>query len=224
MNKKVLLWALFLSSLILVWCQKNGGEIRVQEWEDQENLNVWIANPASVYCEENGWVLRLEEGEWICMFDDGSYCEEWSYYRWECVPGEIMYNTFDAEDIGYELPEWAKTTLTDYELEEAIDTHFPKGYSYMTHNLETEETLVEENYFYPEWISHSLLIPEHATMASRNVINSSIQDGMIYTETEVTLQDDTVLKILYIVNPVTLELVATTVENWNISTNYQFIY
>ena len=57
--------------------------------------NVEIANPASVYCEENGWTLNLEE--WLCMFADGSYCEEWSYFRDECQPGEIMYNTVDEE-------------------------------------------------------------------------------------------------------------------------------
>ena len=31
------------------------------------------------------------------MFADGSYCEEWSYFRDECQPGEIMYNTVDEE-------------------------------------------------------------------------------------------------------------------------------
>jgi hypothetical protein len=33
------------------------------------------------------------------MFDDGSYCEEWSYQRWECQPGEIIYNTNSEEEI-----------------------------------------------------------------------------------------------------------------------------
>jgi hypothetical protein len=50
-------------------------------------------------------------------------------------------------------------------------------------------------------------------MASREVVSSGIEDGMIYTLTKVTLQDDTVIDVLYIVNPVTLEFVAASVEN-----------
>ena len=58
--------------------------------------NVGIANPASVYCEEQGGTLNLEE--WLCMFSDGSYCEQWAYERWECQPWEIMYNTISEEE------------------------------------------------------------------------------------------------------------------------------
>jgi putative hemolysin len=51
-----------------------------------------IANPASVFCESNGGKLDLRTGTdggvtGICMFPDGSECEEWSYFRGECKPG-----------------------------------------------------------------------------------------------------------------------------------------
>ncbi len=50
-----------------------------------------LPNPASVYCEENGGKLDIREditgGEMgICVFPDGSECEEWAYYRGECQP------------------------------------------------------------------------------------------------------------------------------------------
>ncbi|MGD8623894.1 MAG: DUF333 domain-containing protein [Anaerolineae bacterium] len=49
------------------------------------------ANPASVHCVEQGYELeiRTEEGGSVgyCIFDDGSECEEWAYYRGECEPG-----------------------------------------------------------------------------------------------------------------------------------------
>ncbi len=53
-----------------------------------------LPNPASVYCEQHGGKLKLEneKGGWkgICIFPDQSYCEEWSYFRKECRPGKFF--------------------------------------------------------------------------------------------------------------------------------------
>src|SRR5512137_715552 len=45
-----------------------------------------MANPASVYCEKNGGKLELQQDAsgavaGICIFPDGSECDEWSYFR-----------------------------------------------------------------------------------------------------------------------------------------------
>jgi len=53
------------------------------------NNEIGIANPASVYCQENGGTLEIRTGEdggqsGFCKFDDGSECEEWSFMRGEC--------------------------------------------------------------------------------------------------------------------------------------------
>jgi putative hemolysin len=60
----------------------------------QENENeevIGMANPASVYCEEQGGTLVFREdvnGAYgVCVFTDGSECEEWTYFRGECHPG-----------------------------------------------------------------------------------------------------------------------------------------
>ena len=49
-----------------------------------------LPNPASVYCEEQGGTLEIREeaaGQYgVCVFDDGSECEEWAYFRGECEP------------------------------------------------------------------------------------------------------------------------------------------
>jgi len=46
------------------------------------------ANPASVYCTEQGGTLTLvstEEGViGECELADGTICEEWAYFRGEC--------------------------------------------------------------------------------------------------------------------------------------------
>jgi putative hemolysin len=76
----------FLVAAVLVLAACGGPEPPPGE-DDGE-----IANPASVYCEEQGGtvVFRLdEEGgqRGICVFDDGSECDEWEFYRGECEPG-----------------------------------------------------------------------------------------------------------------------------------------
>jgi putative hemolysin len=51
-----------------------------------------IANPAAVYCVQKGGRLAIvtdahgESG--ICIFSDGSQCDEWAYFRGECAPGQ----------------------------------------------------------------------------------------------------------------------------------------
>ena len=213
MKKTIWLVALLaMGALTLAGCNKN---TTVENPEE----NVEIPNPAAVYCEQNGGTLVLEEG--ICKFNDGSYCEEWAYQRWECQPGEIMYN--NEKNVDTSLPEGAKTSLTNEELDELAETHFPASYTYTVYNTKTEQSDSGE-YIYPEDASHTLLLPIHATMASREVVNSGIEDWMIYTDTKVTLQDGTEVNVLYIVNPETLDFVAANVENGSEIKNYQFAY
>jgi putative hemolysin len=52
-----------------------------------------IPNPASVHCEEKGGVLELRTSEsgtvdGVCIFPDGSECDEWQYFRGTCLPGD----------------------------------------------------------------------------------------------------------------------------------------
>lgn len=60
--------------------------------DENKNSNTQIANPASVYCEENGGKLEIrdtEEGQaGYCIFPAGNECEEWAYFRGECKSGD----------------------------------------------------------------------------------------------------------------------------------------
>ena len=51
-----------------------------------------LANPAAVYCEEQGGTLDMRtftDGvKGFCLFDDGSECDEWDFYRGDCQKGE----------------------------------------------------------------------------------------------------------------------------------------
>jgi putative hemolysin len=50
-----------------------------------------MPNPASVYCEQNGNKLEIRTAadgsqSGVCVFPDGSTCDEWAYFRGECGP------------------------------------------------------------------------------------------------------------------------------------------
>jgi inhibitor of cysteine peptidase len=51
-----------------------------------------IANPASEYCTQKGGKLETRQDAsggtaGVCVFPDGSQCDEWAFYRGECAPG-----------------------------------------------------------------------------------------------------------------------------------------
>lgn len=53
--------------------------------------NANMPNPASVYCEEHGGKLDIRTDAaggqaGVCVFPNGSECDEWAYYRGECAP------------------------------------------------------------------------------------------------------------------------------------------
>ncbi len=68
---------------------KNNNTEVVDSNEEEQTDNTSIANPASVYCEENGGNVVIEDEEegqvGYCIFDSGKKCDEWSFYRGECA-------------------------------------------------------------------------------------------------------------------------------------------
>ena len=104
-----------------------------------------------------------------------------------------------------------------------IENHFPKSYEYSVFNR--TDNLIEN-----EWrhiynrMELGYLTPENTKMIDREVTSSGIEDGMIYTMVKATLDDEKQIDILYIVNPETLDFVAASVEDGDITTNYQFSY
>ena len=51
-----------------------------------------LANPAAVYCKEKGYVSQIrtaaDGGQYgVCIFPDGTECDEWAFFRGECGPG-----------------------------------------------------------------------------------------------------------------------------------------
>lgn len=197
-----------------VWSYLNTDDYEIS-WDDEsEGWASFIRNWHIIYTSD--W--DTNENDFQCIVDMVDQSINIQFLEYIDNEGQEW-----EENIDTILPEWAKTALTDEELEEIIDTHFPKWYDFSVYNTETE-VVTDWSYTYPEDLDHSLLLPIHATMASREILSSGIEDGMIYTDTKVTLQDGTEVSVLYIVNPETLDFVAANVENGNEITNYQFVY
>lgn len=86
MRSTVLLLGLILVALAVAAC---GAEPEPTPGTFESPVE--IANPASQHCIEQGYELEMrttaEGTTGYCLFEDGTECEEWAYYRGECGPG-----------------------------------------------------------------------------------------------------------------------------------------
>ncbi len=84
----VLVALLLVGGGILIYTQLTPKEI-ITEDNNQNTNNTGIANPASTYCVENEGTLEIDDTQTgYCIFDDGSKCEEWAFFRGECKKGD----------------------------------------------------------------------------------------------------------------------------------------
>ena len=195
MKKSLFLSLLLIGGIALAWCQKSDWEQEVSQYPVAEQV-----------CLDNGWEVTVDE-EWkdICL-----------------LGGRAIYLA-DMEENPEVPAEWAKTSLDMGELIWLIETHFPKSYTYTKYNNATNESEGEWKYVYDR-MELGFLTPENHHMVDREVTSSGIEDGMIYTEVKGTMDDGRTINVLYIVDPETLNFVAASVEDGDITTNYQFSY
>lgn len=76
-----------------------------------------MPNPASVFCEEHGGKVELRQDAsggvaGLCVFPDGSECDEWAYYRGECSPGQGAATSTVAAEAAAVEPAALSTPLT----------------------------------------------------------------------------------------------------------------
>ena len=130
------------------------------------------------------------------------------------------------EEIIDETPvveETAKTSLDLGELINIMENNFPKAYDYSVFNM-TDNLIGEEGRHVYTLDELGFLTPEYSNIVDREITSSGIEDGMIYTMVKATLDDGKQIDVLYIVDPVTFNFVAASVEDGDITTNYQFTY
>jgi putative hemolysin len=116
-----------------------------------------LPNSASVYCEEQGYTLETrtdENGTYgVCIFTDGSECEEWAYFRGECGPGkgEAEPTEVPAMPTGEAVLAPDAARARDAALDFVFDRHgevvFPPPGAEWTEEDITEEGLVGRSTF-----------------------------------------------------------------------------
>ncbi|MCS7134480.1 MAG: DUF333 domain-containing protein [Candidatus Pacearchaeota archaeon] len=91
-EKKKKLFVLFFFILVAILLISVLFIFRDREKKDKATL----PNPASKYCIENNGTLEIRKKEHgyygVCIFPDGSECEEWAFYRNECHPQYFKIN------------------------------------------------------------------------------------------------------------------------------------
>jgi putative hemolysin len=91
MNKKIIV---VLCCLLLAGCAQvtpQPSPVVVPPTSTPQAESADMPNPASVYCEEQGYKSEIRTAadgsqSGVCIFPDGSECDEWAYYRGECAP------------------------------------------------------------------------------------------------------------------------------------------
>jgi len=112
MNTKILqqLMGIMLVTLLLVGCGGVSPEPTATPIQPPQPptatpvppapTEVTMPNPASVFCEDQGGRIEIRAGEGgqvgYCVFPDGNECEEWAFFRGECVPGGGEYQPPDS--------------------------------------------------------------------------------------------------------------------------------
>jgi putative hemolysin len=67
-----------------------------------------LQNPASAYCEDQGYTLEIRTAadgsqSGVCVFPDGSACDEWAYFRGACGPGGLTLTSTPQETDGWNV-------------------------------------------------------------------------------------------------------------------------
>ena len=98
-----------------------------------EEPTIWMPNPASVYCEEQGWTVNVvKDEEWnesgMCKLTDGTEVEEWEYYR---------ANHQDETATTWDMSTWDAAPLyTEEDLKAAEKVINDEGFGKMTVKVE----------------------------------------------------------------------------------------
>jgi len=97
--------------MILIGCSANNNVGNTAQ-------NSQLANPASVYCEEQGGSLQITTASdgsqtGMCTLKDGTKCDEWAYYRKECKAAPVKCKDVPCIGINFRTCTPAKLDMSN---------------------------------------------------------------------------------------------------------------
>jgi putative hemolysin len=163
-----------------------------------------LPNPASVYCEEKGGTVDLRQDAsggvaGICVFADGSECDEWAYYRGECTPGGTPQANPTPTPMPTEQasppsdPVGARDAVLAYLGENYADRAPAAGLAWMEAHTKPEGLVGGESYEYTagDWliaVSYPVVAPENViyTIVVSDETNGFRWEGHVDAQGQVT--------------------------------------
>src|SRR4030043_2450931 len=96
----LIVFSLLVTGCILITNQSN--EVVTPEIPTTQPTMGTLPNPASAFCEQQGYILEIRTADdgsqsGVCIFPDGSECDEWAYFRGECKPASMETPTVSSE-------------------------------------------------------------------------------------------------------------------------------
>lgn len=129
----------------------------------------------------------------------------------------------NQENIVKENTPEKKTSLTQKDLETIEKEDKPASYSFQVYKGDADVSVDSWSYIYTTSNSETL-IPESKDISSKKIISSSLEDGFIYTVSEVTFSDGSTGLVSYVNDPDSLKYLATVVQKWDDVVLYNFNY
>lgn len=92
-----------------------------------------LANPASVFCVDKGGRINITTDAsggqvGICIFSDGSQCEEWAFYQGKCAPGSSRATSASSSNLTEAVLKNARYELPDLKTVQLVDGKFESKY------------------------------------------------------------------------------------------------
>jgi len=121
-----------------------------------------MPNPASVFCEQQGNKLEIRTAadgsqSGVCIFPDGSECDEWAYFRGVCGPSSattdrLVIETYeltgkpDPETLKFTSVQGREFSAADFEISKPFPSNQLEGTSLRLTALLNGDTLIAEQY------------------------------------------------------------------------------